>query len=65
MGPGERTDALAPRPPHHAPKAKAPGSRTIPVRTPFRLTGKGSDRDGDKVTFLWEQNDAGGGKATL
>ena len=51
--------------PNHHPKAKAPKPRTIPVRTPFRLTGKGSDRDGDKVTFLWEQNDIGRGTSLV
>lgn len=34
-------------------------SYTIPVRTPFALTGSASDADGDTVTYMWEQNDRG------
>ncbi len=49
---------------NHAPTAKAPTSRTIPLRTPFRLTGSGKDSDGDKLTYLWEQNDVGGPRGT-
>jgi len=32
---------------------------TIPLRTPFALTGSADDADGDTVTYLWEQNDRG------
>lgn len=42
------------------PTVTAPAARTIPVRTPFELTGSGSDPDGDTVRYLWEQTDAGG-----
>ncbi|HEX8014191.1 MAG TPA: zinc-dependent metalloprotease family protein [Flavobacterium sp.] len=31
---------------------------TIPVSTPFILTGTGSDPEGDSVTYCWEQNDS-------
>lgn len=31
----------------------------IPTSTPFRLTAKGHDADGDSLTFNWEQFDAG------
>lgn len=31
----------------------------IPVGTPFKLTGEGSDADGDQITYSWEQIDAG------
>ena len=31
---------------------------TIPISTPFVLTGTGSDPDGDIVTYTWEQNDS-------
>ncbi len=34
---------------------------TIPARTPFLLDATGSDVDGDALTYLWEQNDGGGG----
>ncbi len=44
---------------NHAPRVTAPRNRTLPVRTPFTLQGKGRDKDGDKLTYLWEQNDPG------
>nr|WP_042196394.1 M12 family metallo-peptidase [Kibdelosporangium sp. MJ126-NF4] len=47
---------------NHAPVVKVPSSYTIPVRTPFALTGSAKDQDGDAVTYMWEQNDRG--KAT-
>lgn len=31
---------------------------TIPISTPFVLTGTGSDSDGDTVTYTWEQYDS-------
>ena len=40
-----------------APVVHAPASRTIPARTPFTLTGTGSDADGEPLVYLWEQND--------
>ncbi|WP_434444310.1 M12 family metallo-peptidase [Lentzea sp. E54] len=49
---------------NHAPIVTAPARRTIPARTPFALTGKAFDPDGDPVTYLWEQNDPGGENAT-
>jgi hypothetical protein len=45
---------------NHAPRVNAPVTRTIPIRTPFRLTGTGRDADGDPLTYLWEQMDIGG-----
>ncbi len=36
---------------------------TIPVGTPFVLTGAGSDPDGDPVTYYWEQFDLGASSA--
>ncbi|HEX5540484.1 MAG TPA: M12 family metallo-peptidase [Micromonospora sp.] len=45
---------------NHAPVVTVPGTVTIPVRTPFALSGSATDADGDTVTYLWEQNDRGG-----
>lgn len=35
-------------------------SYTIPVRTPFALTGSASNAEGDQMTYMWEQSDRGG-----
>ncbi|MET0525460.1 MAG: M12 family metallo-peptidase [Nocardioides sp.] len=45
---------------NHAPVVTAPANRTLPLRTPFTLRGSATDRDGDQLTYLWEQNDVGG-----
>ena len=42
------------------PTVTAPDDKSIPIRTPFALTGAGSDPDGDDLIYLWEQNDRGG-----
>jgi hypothetical protein len=39
------------------PTVTAPATATVPLRTPFTLTGAGSDDDGDRLSYLWEQND--------
>ncbi len=44
---------------NHAPTAKAPANKTLPIRTPFTLKGAGKDADGDDLTYLWEQLDWG------
>jgi hypothetical protein len=49
---------------NHAPKVKAPANKTIPMQTPFTLTGSGTDPDGDHLSYLWEQNDVGGARGT-
>jgi hypothetical protein len=45
---------------NHAPVVTVPAAVTIPVRTPFALTGSATDADGETLTYLWEQNDRGG-----
>ncbi len=47
-----------------APQVVAPAGFTIPVRTPFALTGSASDANGDTLTYMWEQNDRGGSTGT-
>lgn len=47
---------------NHNPVVTAPADRTIPTRTPFTLTGSGTDSDGDSLIYLWEQNDDANGK---
>jgi Metallo-peptidase family M12B Reprolysin-like len=49
---------------NHAPTATAPADRTIPIRTPFTLTGSAVDADDDSMVYLWEQNDRGGATGT-
>jgi len=49
---------------NRAPSVTAPANRVLPLRTPFTLRGSGKDADGDKMTFLWEQNDVGGEDGT-
>jgi hypothetical protein len=44
---------------NHAPVVTAPPARTLPMRTPFTLTGTATDQDGDKLTYIWEQTDKG------
>ncbi|RZM14432.1 MAG: peptidase, partial [Pedobacter sp.] len=39
------------------PVVNAVSNYTIPISTPFALTGSASDADGDALTYSWEQND--------
>lgn len=47
-----------------APVVTAPAGFTIPVRTPFALTGSAIDADADVVTYMWEQTDRGAAAGT-
>jgi hypothetical protein len=45
-----------------APVVEAPAAKTLPVRTPFALSGvSGTDADGDELVYLWEQTNVGEG----
>jgi hypothetical protein len=46
------------------PVVTAPAQYTIPLRTPFALTGSAIDADNDSLVYSWEQNDRGGGTGT-
>jgi hypothetical protein len=46
------------------PDVIAPTSYTIPLRTPFALTGSATDADGDPLVYSWEQEDRGAAAGT-
>ena len=41
------------------PAVTVPAGFTIPLRTPFALTGTATDAEGDPLVYSWEQNDQG------
>lgn len=46
------------------PTAAAGSDQVIPMNTPFRLTGSGTDGNGDTLTYCWEQYDLGTATST-
>jgi hypothetical protein len=49
---------------NRTPVVTAPAPTSIPLRTPFALTGSATDADGDQMVYLWEQTDRGAGTGT-
>ena len=49
---------------NNAPVVSTAEGYTIPVRTPFALTGSATDVDASTVTYMWEQNDRGAATGT-
>ena len=43
---------------NHAPVIAPLSNYTIPITTPFKLTGSATDADGDSLTYNWEQDDS-------
>lgn len=46
------------------PVVTVPPTVTIPLQTPFALTGSATDADNDPLLYSWEQNDRGGTAGT-
>lgn len=46
---------------NHAPVVTGSATYTVPIKTPFTLTGSATDADGDSLTFSWEEFDIGTG----
>ena len=42
---------------NHPPVVAPVSNFTIPITTPFTLTGSATDPEGDPLTYCWEQND--------
>lgn len=51
-------DGIVPSTGNRPPVVAPVGNYTIPMLTPFVLTGSATDPDGDAVTYNWEQNDS-------
>ncbi|MFN8242996.1 MAG: zinc-dependent metalloprotease family protein [Ferruginibacter sp.] len=47
---------------NHAPVVAPVSNYTIPISTPFALTGSATDPENDPLTYCWEQNDVHGGQ---
>ncbi|MDT8999726.1 M12 family metallo-peptidase [Paucibacter sp. APW11] len=47
-----------------APVVTVPAGYTVPVRTPFALTGSAADAEDGTLTYMWEQNDRGAANGT-
>ena len=46
---------------NNAPVVTGSATYTVPIKTPFVLTGSATDVDGDSLTFSWEEFDIGAG----
>ena len=44
---------------NHAPVVSSVPAFTIPMQTPFALTGAATDQENDPITFIWEQMNLG------
>ena len=47
---------------NHPPVVAPVSNYTIPILTPFALTGSATDPESDPITYCWEQNDVHGGQ---
>ena len=57
-GPSTRNGTVTAKP-DTAPVVATAAGYTIPVRTPFALTGSATDGENDTITYMWEQTDRG------
>ena len=49
---------------NHPPVVAPVSNYTIPILTPFALTGSATDPESDPITYCWEQNDVHGGQTS-
>ena len=47
---------------NHPPVVAPVSNYTIPIFTPFALTGSATDPESDPITYCWEQNDVHGAR---